>query len=186
MDSAISQTGARAQHLVGGGWASLGLRSASHLVRDADLLARRRCGCIVTRAGKLEAVYGRWWPHLGNMMQILWDTHFKTLDRDCCRLFYHQPLTSPGYLTLSYVQAGPATSIATLYAAGLILDEIARLRQSNAIVSEISNERISEKWLNRWGWEAHCPHLAGRHFIKRFYGVYPEVGAKWKTRLAME
>jgi hypothetical protein len=118
-------------------------------------------------------------------MQILWEMNFRTVQRDRCELFYHQPISAPGFLTLSYVHAGPGTSVSTLYAAGLVLDEIARLRQAHAIVSEISNSRISDRSLQRWGWEAHCPNLPGRHFIKRFYGNYPAISPTWQQRLKL-
>ena len=186
MDLAINQRNSGARWSLAGGLAGIGLARVTHVAAGADILARRRCGRIVTSRGRLDAVYGRWWPHLGNLLQVLWEMNFRTVRRDHCELFYHQPLSSPGFLTLSYVHAGPGTSIATLYAAGLVLDEIARLRRAKAIVTNITNDRISDRSLIRWGWEAHCANLAGRHFIKRFYGNYPSINPSWRQRLTLD
>jgi hypothetical protein len=56
----------------------------------------------------------------------------------------------------------------------LVLDEIARIKQTDAIVCDVRNARISDRLLRRWGWESHVPQSRRRHFIKRFYGEYPD------------
>ena len=61
----------------------------------------------------------------------------------------------------------------------VILDEIARLKGTDAIVAEVRNLRISERLLRRWGWESHMPTSRRRHYIKRFYGTYPDPQAAW-------
>lgn len=183
MDLAIDQTRSGNRRLLAGGWAGFGLRPVTHIAQQAELLQARRYGTIATQRGQLHAIYGRWWPHFGNLMQVLWEMNFRTVAPDRCELFYHQSLSSPAFLTLSYVHAGYATSMATLYAAGLVLDEVARLRGADAIVSQVTNARISDRVLQRWGWEKHCPDWPGRHFIKRFYGRYPTVDPKWQQRI---
>jgi hypothetical protein len=183
VDLAIDQAGTRDRRLLAGGWAGVGLLPVTHIAQQAELLRRRRYGRIVTQQGRLRAIYGRWWPHLGNLMQVCWDMNFRNVAPDRCELFYHQPLASPGFLTLSYVHSGYATSMATLYAAGLVLDEVARLRGADAIVSQITNARISDRVLQRWGWEKHCHDWPGRHFIKRFYGNYPSIDPRWQQRI---
>ena len=55
-----------------------------------------------------------------------------------------------------------------------MLDEIARIKGTDAIVAELSNLRISDRLARRWGWEPHVPSSRRRHYIKRFYGSYPE------------
>ncbi len=186
MDLAIDQTGIGARWSIAHGLAGLGLSRVSHVAHGAGLLRQRSCGRIVTSGGRLEAVYGRWWPHLGNMLQVLWDVNLRTMPADRCELYYHQPLSSPGFLTLSYVHTGPATSLATLYAATLVLDEIARLRQAQALVAHLTNDRISDRLMNRWGWQPHCLQWSGRHFIKRFYGEFPPIRPAWRTRLTLD
>jgi hypothetical protein len=54
-----------------------------------------------------------------------------------------------------------------------VLDEIARLKRSDALLCDVSNWRISERLMARFGWEPHCPSRWHRHYIKRFYGEYP-------------
>jgi hypothetical protein len=54
-----------------------------------------------------------------------------------------------------------------------VLDEVARLKASDAILCDVWNWRISDRLLARWGWQPHKPDRWHRHFIKRFYGVYP-------------
>ena len=61
----------------------------------------------------------------------------------------------------------------TLIRASAVLDEIARLKQSDALLCDVSSGRITTRLLSRWGWEPHCPSWFHRHYIKRFYGVYP-------------
>lgn len=186
MDLAIDQTGHRSRWSLDGGLAGFGLQPVTHIAAQQQLLAGRRMGRVVIENGRLKAVYGRWWPHAGNLLQIFWDLHVGTRKCNRCELFFHEPLTALGFLTLSYVHSGPQTSIGTLYAAGLVLDEIAKIKCSKAIVCNVSNQRISERALQRWGWEPHCQHWSGRHFIKRFYGEYTEIRSPWRTRLTLD
>ena len=184
MDLAASQADARPRGLLSDlGVAGIGLRSVKNIAADHELLRARRSGKIIVEYGGLRSVCGRWWPHCGNMMQVLWDMNFRPVCRDRCELYYHIPWGAPGFITLSYVHSGPATSMGTLYAGALVLDEIARLKQSQAIVCHVTNDRISDRILTRWGWQQHCLDWAGRHFIKRFYGKYPAVSSHWSERL---
>ncbi len=185
MDLAIDQAGAGTRWSLAAGIAGFGLQSVTNVALGRQLLAARRTGRIVVDQGTLQAIYGRWWPHTGNLMQVLWDMNFRGVQRDRCELFYHEPLSAPGFLTLSYVHSGPQTSLATFYSATLILDEIAKLKRSHAIVCQVTNDRISDRLLDRWGWQRHCPSWSGRHFIKRFYGEYPEISPHWRERLTL-
>lgn len=145
--------------------------------------AKWRCGRIVCENGQLTSIRRRWWPYLGNIVQAMLDTKLRPLKKDRCELFYHQPWSSPNYLSLAYVRSGPGTSLSTFYLATLALDHIARLKRSDGIVCHVSNDRISDKLLARWGWQQHCLDWPGRHFIKRFYGDYPDLGDCWSERL---
>lgn len=185
MDLAIDQGSVGHRWSLSRGLAGWGLEPVTQVTCQAELLRQRGSGVIETRAGRLQAVYGRWWPHAGNLLQMQWDLLLRQLPQDRCELYYHAPLGAPGYLTIDYVRSGPGTSVSTLYAAALVLDAIAALRQSQAIVCHVTNSRISDRWLRRWGWEQHCLHWKGRHFIKRFYGVYPQVPAHWQSRLTL-
>jgi pyruvate,water dikinase len=57
-----------------------------------------------------------------------------------------------------------------------LCEVIARLKGSDALLCDVANGRITTKLLSRWGWEPHCPSWFHRHYIKRFYGVYPVRG----------
>ena len=165
--------------------ASLGLSPVTNIARQAKLLTARRAGHIVVQGGRVVAVYGRWWPYLGNHLRAAWDQRFRKTAEDRCELFFHSTISSPQFLTLSYIHSGEQTSLASVYAATLVLDEIARLKCSLAIVCNVTNDRISDRSLARWGWFSHCRSWSGRHFIKRFYGQHPEISDSWRTRLTM-
>ncbi len=186
MDLAVDQTVNRPRRPLTHNLIGLGLKPVRRVAYEAELLAGRRCGCIVIDQVQLEAIYGRWWPFLGNMLQVWWDRQLRCFPRDRCELYYHTPLSMPGFLTLSYVRAGPLTSLSTFYAATLVLDEVARVRRANAIVCNVTNNRISDRLMHRWGWEEHCQDWSGRHFIKRFYGRYPKIKSSWRRRLNLD
>lgn len=168
-----------------------------------------RAGRILTKSGQLAAVQARWWPYRGNLWTGYWEARQRSdkfrevaikqvegpkvdgpasmgSSQDWCELFYHQPWSSRDFISLAYVRAGLTTSISTLYLAAAALDQIARLKNSSAIVCHVTNDRISDRLLERWGWHRHCLHWSGRHFIKRFYGQYPEYELIWRQRLGLE
>ena len=93
-------------------------------------------------------------------------------------LYYNQPLRFPNFLVLKYVVSGRNTGFGSLARALDVLDEIARLKRSDALLCDVGNWRISTEVLGRWGWTPHSPSRWHRHYIKRFYGKYPP-RAKW-------
>ena len=184
MDLAIDQAGRRASWSLAKP-AEIGLQPVSNVGAAGEVLKSRRYGRIVVDSGRLEAVYARWWPHVSSLIEVQWEKWRRAFEQDRCELFYHIPWGSSRYITLSYVRSGPKTSLSTFYAATLVLDEIARLRDSNAIVCNVTNSRISDRLMTRWGWTAHCPNWKGRHFIKRLYGEHPEIPLVWRERLQL-
>ena len=77
---------------------------------------------------------------------------------------------------LSGVQAEIALSSCALAGRMLlaeVLDEVAWLKRTDALLCDVWNERISPRLLARWGWEPHKPQPWHRNYIKRFYGTYP-------------
>lgn len=163
--------------------ASLGLRPETSFATGSPQIARWRSGRIVVEDGWLASVCGRWWPYRGSFAQAYYDMRFRPLRQDRCELYYHQPWSSPDFLALSYVRSGPATTLSTFYLATLALEEVAKLKRSSAIVCQVTNDRITDRLFQRWGWQQHCLDWPGRHFIKRFYGNYPPIAAHWKQRL---
>lgn len=149
--------------------------SVTNLIEGADVLRRRRYGVIELADGRLQRVLLRPLPKIvsapGIWLMGGWRHRHQSGDR--LRLFYNQPWRFPNFLAVTYAESGRQTSMATLVRALAVLDEIARLKRSDALLCDVNNARITTKVLNRWGWEPHCPSWFHRNYIKRFYGVYP-------------
>ena len=142
----------------------------------SDLLRQRRYGVIEAVDGRFCRVTLRPFPKGASIPGIWliggWQHRHRTGDR--IRLYYNQPWRFPNVLVLKYAESARDTSMATLLRAAAVLDEIARLKQSDALLCDVANARITTKMLGRYGWEPHCPSWFHRHYIKRFYGVYPQ------------
>jgi hypothetical protein len=144
--------------------------------RDADVLRRRRYGVIEVVDGKLHRVLLRPWPKILVGPEVLWLGRWMHERRqgDRLLLYYNQPWRCPNFLTLAYALSASQTSVRSVHVALGVLDEIARLKRSDALLADVSNWKISERFMRRWGWVPHCPTAWWhRHFIKRFYGKYP-------------
>ena len=145
------------------------------LQRQADVICRRRYGMIEVVDGEFRRVRLRPYPKLISLPGIRfadWLLH-RRRQGDCCRLFYNQPRRCSNFLAVVYVVSHVGASFRTVRTAGLVLDEIAKIKRSDALLCDASNRRISDRLLHRWGWQAHSPSLWRRNFIKRFYGEYP-------------
>jgi hypothetical protein len=88
-------------------------------------------------------------------------------------LYYNQPRRIPNFLALKYIVSTSGTSYRTFRASLLVLDAIAELKQTNAIVCDAANFRLSDRLMARLGWEPHKPQRWHRNYIRRFYGKYP-------------
>ena len=146
---------------------------------DADALRRARYGVIEVRDGRLAAIHLRPWPKVISALEIAWlgRRFHSQRKRDRLLVYYNQPRRFPNYLALNYVLSERRCTLATLRVARAALDEIARIKSSDAILCDAWNARISARLLARWGWEPHRPARWHRHYIKRFYGVYPPPAA---------
>ena len=144
------------------------------LESHSQQLRRWRCGRIVTQAGKLVRVERRLVCGSVSMAQVWWQSRYGRPEDDLCWLDYHQPMGLPAFLTLDYIRSGRKSGYRTFVAACHLLDEIARIRGAQAIVAHVSNASISDRLLERLGWERHLNHWSGRHWIRRFYDGYPE------------
>jgi hypothetical protein len=60
------------------------------------------------------------------------------------------------------------------------------IKRSDALLCDVLNERISDRLLQRWGWERHVLDSPRRHHIKRFYGEYPPAQPDWGLFAAAE
>lgn len=151
-------------------------QSVSDLVKDQETVRRRAYGVIETAAGQLVRIGFRPWPKTVSIFEIMsfgLRSHYHKND-DRCRLYFNQPLFHRSFLALPYIHTTAGTSYATFRKAINTLDQIAYIKRSNAIVCEVTYDRISDRALKRWGWESHLPNSKRRHYIKRFYGDYPD------------
>jgi hypothetical protein len=149
------------------------------LIEGADALRRRRYGVIEVSDGQFRQVKLRWFPKVATGLELLWfgQWQHRHCARDRIHFYYNQPWRFPNFLTLKYSVSGRHTSMKSLCRGLDVLDEIARLKGSDAILCDVSNWRISTRLMARWGWVPHCPSRWHRHFIKRFYGDYPAPAA---------
>jgi hypothetical protein len=134
-----------------------------------------RYGIIEMEAGRLKAIQLRPWPKLFSLGE-LWPLAFRYHARggpDRCLLYYNQPRWQPNFLALKYIVSTEGTSYRTFRSALVVLDAIAELKGTDAIVCDAANLRISDRLLARLGWEPHMPARWHRNFIRRFYGAYP-------------
>jgi hypothetical protein len=151
------------------------IESFPSLEAGAERIARRRYGVIEARGGRLNRITLRPWPTLFSLRELwpLGDHWRPSGDADCVRLYYNQPRGHSKFLALRYVEATPGTRYATLLAALRALDGVAWLKQSDALLCDAANRRLSDRFLARMGWVSHAPGWRQRNFIKRFYGHYP-------------
>lgn len=143
---------------------------------SADLVRRGRYGIITIESGRLKNICLRAWPKISSALEVEWlgrRWHARR-EGDRCLVYYNQPRSCPNYLALKYVLSTRGCTFASIRRAAQVLDEVARVKQSDAILCDVWNERISDRLLARWGWEPHKPARWHRNYIKRFYGVYPE------------
>jgi len=152
--------------------------AVTDLDAGADLLRARRYGVVEVVAGRFHTVHLRPFPKLITLPEV-WpvgrDYHCHG-EADRCLLFYNQPRRFPNFLALRYVVSTPRTRLVTFRTALNVLDIIARIKRTDALLCDVANTRISDRLLARWGWESHKPQWLHRNFIKRFYGEYPQVG----------
>lgn len=149
-------------------------------LRDgADVLRARAHGIIHAEGGRFCRVVLRPFAKLISVPEILllggW--YHRHWNADRCLLYYDQPWRFPNFLVVKYVVSGRGTTYRTCRPVLDALDEIARLKRTDALLCDLSNWRLSREMMARWGWEPHCPSRWHRHYIKRFYGRYPPPAA---------
>jgi hypothetical protein len=144
---------------------------------QADVLARRPYGVIEMRDGVLSRVILRPFPKYVSLFEALFWGNFchRRIPGDRLRLYYNQPRQHQNYLSLKYAVSSQNTSLASMFGALAVLDEIARIKQSDAILADAANFRISDRLLRRQGWERHTKARYHRNYIKRFYGQFPAI-----------
>jgi hypothetical protein len=152
------------------------LESVTDLRGGAEVLRWRRYGIIEVCCGRLVAVHLRPWPKLVSLVSFFWGQwHHNHVHGDCIRLYYNQPLRHPNFLALKFAVSARGTSWASARRALEVLDEIAEIKGSDALLCDAANFRLSPRMLAREGWQPHAPSRWHRNYIKRFYGSYPRL-----------
>ncbi len=144
--------------------------SITNIDSATEVVRCRRFGVVDSQRGALTAIHFRPLPKLASLPEAWFDRFARNWRRkeDRCWVYFNEPRSCPGYLTLAYLLSSTGTSLATVQAALKALDEIAKIKRSDAIVCDASNLRLTDRMLARFGYEKHAPKLCGRHFIKRF------------------
>ncbi len=144
------------------------------LVRGAEALQRHRYGVIEVTDGRLVRIVLRPLPKIVSWPGVILGGVCHGLrSGDSARLYYNRPWRFPNFLVLKYAESARGASMASLTCGLAVLDEIARLNRSDALLCDAANRRITARCLARYGWQPHCPSWFHRNFIKRFYGEYP-------------
>jgi len=150
-------------------------QTVDELSAGRDALVRGRYGVIETMGGEFSRVLLRPLPKLVSWPEV-WPVRLRFHGKgpeDRCRLYYNQPCGMSNFLALRYIVSTEGTSFKTFRAALTVLDAIAEMKRTDAIVCDAGNLRLSDRIMNRLGWEAHKPQRWHRNFIRRFYGKYP-------------
>ena len=139
-------------------------------------IRRHRYAVLETTGGRLVAIHFRRWPKLLAWPEIwpVGPVYHASGAADRCLLYYNQPRRHPNFLALKYMVSTEGTSFATFRSALVALDCVAKLKQTDALLCDAFNARISDRLMRRFGWESHRPQRWHRNYIKRFYGEYPD------------
>ena len=147
--------------------ANLALGNVASVVGNVDRVRGWSYGELELSNGELLGIYPRWWPKLASQWESFHDSYLRNLPADFCRVYYAFPRRAPGFMSVLYARSGPNTQYKTLYKAVVVTDEIAKLRNSDAIVCQTISPRASERLMNRWGYVRHAFVLGDNHYIKR-------------------
>lgn len=150
-------------------------RIVTDLHTQADLLRTARYGMIEAIDGQFTRVVLRTLPKVISWpdVLILGRLHHQRRQGNQCQLYFTQPWRFPNFLSVPYIVSSRGTTYRTILAALATLDRIAKIKRTDALLCHVVNRSLSDRMMERVGWERHCPHRFGRHFIKRFYGKYP-------------
>lgn len=123
---------------------------------------------LAIRDGAVRQIRRRLLPRRASIAEVWWRTRVRGGRENTCRVYWHIPWGSPGVLAIDYLHAGRGCHWRDFVAASRCVDQIARERGCLIAVCHVTNDRLSDRVLRRLGYERHCRHLRGRHFIKRY------------------
>lgn len=162
------------------------IESVYDLDAGRETIRRRPYGVIEVQDGRFLRIVFRPWPKLFTADDVLFRGQFSPRRRDACRLFFNQPQNHSRYLALKFIVSDLGTSFASIRRAMLVLDRVAEIKRSDAIVAHVTTDHVSDRLLFRWGWERHLESSGRRHFIKRFYGKFSTAAATAHERRGQE
>lgn len=150
-------------------------RIITDLDEQADLLHDVRYGMIEAIDGRFSRLVVRSFPKLTSWPDVLLfgRLHHRHCPGNRCRLYFSRPRRFPNFLSISYIVSSRGTTYQTFLATARMLDQVAKRKGIDAMLCHVVNDSLSDRIMERSGWERHCRHRWGRHFIKRFYGEYP-------------
>ena len=137
---------------------------------SAELIRRRHYGRIEVVGGQLERIVFSPFARRPSVAEVWWQGRRiqGSAEGDRCWLHFQQLWTMPAFLTLNYLVSTRDATYRTVLSTLRTLDRIAELKETYAIVCQVSNDRISDRSLHRLGWERHLVKSRRRHYIKRF------------------
>ena len=147
--------------------ASFGLPSVSCIAGNESTINAWTYGELEFCDGRLISIRPRWWPRIGSTWESMQDSYLRNVPNKVLIAYYAFPLRSPGFMSVLYAHSGPETQYKTILRAVLTVDEIARLRNAQAIVCQTVSARATERLMSRWGYVRHAITLGNNHFIKR-------------------
>src|SRR5262245_30141515 len=111
------------------------LDSVTDLQGGAETLRWRRYGVIEICCGRLVAVHLRPWPKFVSIFSVLWGQWYHNhVHGDRIRVYYNQPMRCPNFLALKFAVSARETSWASARRALEVLDEIAKIKGSDALL----------------------------------------------------
>ena len=154
--------------------------TVTDLGAQADVVRRRRYGVIEVAEGSFQRLLLRPLPKFYTPFDyfLRGEGYHRSQPGDRCLLYYNQPRNFSNFLALKYVVSTRDATLATFRGALDVLDQIAEIKRTDALLCEVANFRISDRLMGRRGWAPHAPARWRRNFIRRFYGVYPRHGAE--------
>ncbi|MEM7455200.1 MAG: hypothetical protein AAF456_12695 [Planctomycetota bacterium] len=151
-------------------------QSIRDLNAEVETIRRRPYGVIEVVDGELIGIHCRPWPKLVSGMEAWWDGALGKgrHKKNHSLVYYNQPAGHRNYLALAYTVTSIHTTWKTWVRSLAVLDFVAYAKRSDALLAEVYNKRISDRLLARLGWEPQNLSSSKRHWIKRFYGNFPD------------
>lgn len=149
--------------------------TVTDIAAEADVVQRRRFGVIEAVDGQFRRIIFRPWPRWVSIPEVLLLAPLvRRRGGDRCLLYFDQSWRQPNYLAVKYLLTYRGTSYASVVAARRAVDEVARVKGSDALVCQVNNKRLNVRIMKRWGWEPLNDSPRCTLYVRRFYGEYPE------------